>query len=65
MQADFRGKRCLVTGGAGFIGGRLVEHLAAGGAGVRVLVRDLSKASRIGRYPVELVRGGAMTGSGG
>jgi nucleoside-diphosphate-sugar epimerase len=57
MQADFRGKRCLVTGGAGFIGGRLVEHLAAEGAEVRVLVRDLSKASRIGRYPVELVRG--------
>ncbi len=57
MQSEFSDKRCLVTGGTGFIGGRLVETLASEGADVRVLARNLSKASRVGRFPVTLVRG--------
>jgi dTDP-L-rhamnose 4-epimerase len=32
-----RGVRVLVTGGAGFIGSHVVDHLVAGGAGVRVV----------------------------
>ncbi len=34
---DFRGKRVLVTGGAGFVGSRIVERLLAEGAAVTVL----------------------------
>jgi nucleoside-diphosphate-sugar epimerase len=53
------GKRVLVTGGTGFIGGRLVERLVLEQkAQVRVLVRNFSSASRIGRFDVEIIRGG-------
>ena len=34
---DFRGKRVLVTGGAGFVGSRTVERLLDLGAEVEVL----------------------------
>ncbi|WP_164102801.1 SDR family oxidoreductase [Candidatus Laterigemmans baculatus] len=40
MDAAFnvlRGTRCLVTGGAGFIGSHIATHLVRGGASVRVL----------------------------
>lgn len=58
LQESFAGRRCLVTGGTGFIGGRLVEVLAGSlGVRVRVLVRSLAQASRVARYPVELMRG--------
>jgi nucleoside-diphosphate-sugar epimerase len=58
FQASFRDRSCLVTGGTGFIGGRLAEVLAGTlQAKVRLLVRNLSQASRVARYPVELVRG--------
>ncbi len=57
MQPRFADKCCLVTGGTGFIGGRLVASLAADGAEIRVLARDLSKASLVGRFPVKLIRG--------
>lgn len=50
--------RVLVTGGTGFIGGRLVEKLILGrGVHVRCLVRDLSRAARLARFPLELRHG--------
>jgi len=53
-----QGKTVLVTGGTGFIGGRLVEKLVLEeGSNVRVLVRNFAKASRIAAYPVEFLPG--------
>ena len=47
-----------MTGGSGFIGGRLAERLASEhGARVRVLVRTLSRCARVARSPVELLAG--------
>jgi predicted dehydrogenase/nucleoside-diphosphate-sugar epimerase len=52
------GRPVLVTGGTGFIGGRLVEKLVLEhGARVRVLVRDFARACRIARCDVELIGG--------
>lgn len=52
------GRRVLVTGGTGFIGGRLVERLIVEhGAEVRVLVRNLAAAARLVRFPVTVARG--------
>jgi len=53
----WRGRTVLVTGGTGFLGGRLVEVLSRAGARVRVLVRDLSRAAAIARSDVELLAG--------
>ncbi|MBE9513731.1 MAG: NAD-dependent epimerase/dehydratase family protein [Chloroflexi bacterium] len=57
-QFDLSGKRVLVTGGTGFIGGRLVERLVLEHkADVRVLVRNFARAPRIARFPIEMVQG--------
>jgi len=54
----YAGKKVLVTGGTGFIGGRLVERLLLEeGAHVRVLVRDWTKAVWVSRTRTELVHG--------
>jgi nucleoside-diphosphate-sugar epimerase len=57
-QFDLSGKRVLVTGGTGFIGGRLVERLILEHkADVRVLVRNFARVSRIARFSIEMVHG--------
>ena len=48
--------KILVTGATGFIGGRLVERLIDDHeAKVRCTIRDIGRAARIARLPVELV----------
>jgi nucleoside-diphosphate-sugar epimerase len=57
------GKRILVTGATGFIGGRLVERLfLEKGARIRTLVRDFKNASRLARFPVEMIGGDISNG---
>src|SRR5262249_23423674 len=51
-----RGSKVLVTGATGFIGTRLVEHLIhEHGAQVRCIIRDVGRAARVARLPVELL----------
>ena len=47
----------FVTGGSGFIGGRLVERLVSEGRTVRALARSEASAQRIGALGAEPVRG--------
>lgn len=56
--AALAGRRVLVTGAGGFVGGRLVERLVLGcGAEVRALVHRVTGAVRVARLPVEIVCG--------
>jgi nucleoside-diphosphate-sugar epimerase len=58
---DLSNRRILVTGGTGFIGGRLVETLITDcKAKVRVLVRNFSSAGQLARFPVEMVHGDVL-----
>ncbi len=50
-------KSAFVTGGSGFIGGRLVERLAREGATVRALARSDESARRVAELGAEPVRG--------
>ena len=50
------GKTVLVTGGTGFIGGRLVERLVEEGAIVRVAVRTFRNVARLARFAPEAVQ---------
>ena len=52
------GQSVLVTGGTGFIGGRLIEKLLLEQhAHVRILTRSLVRVARIARFPVEIMCG--------
>jgi uncharacterized protein YbjT (DUF2867 family) len=54
---EIRGLSALVTGGSGFIGGRLAERLATeGGVRVRAMVRNVKKAERLRKLPLEIVQ---------
>jgi nucleoside-diphosphate-sugar epimerase len=55
--APSREQVCLITGGSGFIGGRLAERLVEEGYGVRCLVRAASDTSRLEELGVERVLG--------
>lgn len=59
-----KGKTVLVTGGTGFIGGRLIEKLILEqNANVRVLVRNFSHASRISRFNLKMIAGDVLNES--
>jgi nucleoside-diphosphate-sugar epimerase len=49
--------KVFVTGGSGFIGGRLVERLVRGGTTVRALARSEESAERVAALGAEPVRG--------
>jgi len=55
---DLSGKRALITGATGFIGGRLAERLTTEeGVKVRALVRNLAKAQHLAGLGVEIAPG--------
>lgn len=53
----------LVTGASGFLGGRLVQVLAARGQAVRVLARSGSDLRHLTGLPIEVIRGGLVEAS--
>jgi nucleoside-diphosphate-sugar epimerase/predicted dehydrogenase len=55
----FRGRKVLVTGASGFIGGRLVERLHLDeGADVVAMVNQYGHAARLARLPVTMAQAG-------
>ena len=61
---DLQGKTCIITGGAGIIGGALAESLAA--AGVRTALLDLNAETAVKRAKeIAEATGGEVIGIGG
>ncbi len=54
---ELRGKRALVTGATGFIGGHLADRLLREGVHVRAFVRDPAKASQLAAQGAEIFVG--------
>lgn len=56
--SQLNGRRVLVLGGTGFVGGRLVEVLAANTtARVRVMARSFARLAAVSRFDVEVIPG--------
>ena len=51
-----RNDRILITGGTGFIGGRLAQVLSDRGYRIRVATSDFRNCTRVAGFPVELVK---------
>ena len=52
MSGFVKGKKVLVTGGAGFIGSHLVKRLVSEGANVSVLVQYKAKVNNVRLSPL-------------
>jgi nucleoside-diphosphate-sugar epimerase len=57
VSANGPDRTAFVTGGSGFIGGRLVQRLVAGGWRVRALARSEGSAAKVAALGAEPVRG--------
>ena len=58
FKGSLKGKKIFLTGGSGFVGGRLVEILMKDfDVDLKVLVRSYSSCSTIARYPIQIVKG--------
>lgn len=58
---DLSGRKILITGASGFVGSRLCERFYLGtDAKVTALIRNIGKASRIGRMRIPMAKGDVL-----